>query len=134
MQTLEGRVTSASSGESPRPLTQPLAQGGILTHLSHTDCIAAVLALLQADQLQQLAAVDSPLQRPCQRSGQRTQQRGNTLVVTSKETLEQWQQALSAVRGLVEVSYTGAARERKRLDIRGILGADVVLTTYEVLR
>jgi SNF2 family DNA or RNA helicase len=130
MQTLEGRVTSsASSGESPRPLTQPLAQGGILTHLSHTDCIAAVLALLHAGQLQQLA-VDSPLQR----SRQRSQQCGNTLVVTSKETLEQWQQAMSAAGGLVEVCYTGAARERKRLDIRSILGADVVLTTYEVLR
>jgi SNF2 family DNA or RNA helicase len=131
MQILERRVTSsASNGESPRPLTQPLAQGGILTHLSHTDCIAAVLALLQADQLQQLAAVDSPLQR----SRQRSQQCGNTLVVTSKETLEQWEAAMSAAVGLVEVCYTGAARERKRLDIRGISGADVVLTTYEVLR
>eukprot|EP00953_Heterococcus_sp_UTEX-ZZ885_P039265 20126-Heterococcus_DN1.PRE.2 len=41
---------------------------------------------------------------------------------------------MSAAAGLVEVCYTGAARERKRLDIRSILGADVVLTTYEVLR
>jgi SNF2 family DNA or RNA helicase len=129
MQTLEERVTAAAnSGESP----WPLQQGGILTHLSHTDCTAAILALLQADQVQQLAAVDSPLQRSRQRS---QQQRGNTLIVTSKETLEQWQQAVrTAAAGLVEVSYTGAARERKRLDIRGIVGADVVLTTYEVLR
>jgi hypothetical protein len=58
---------------------------------------------------------------------------GGTLVVAAREAAEAWCAALDGTP-LAVARYTAGARERRRVAVAALVEADVVVTTYDVLR